>query len=72
MKCILFQNIFFFFDAYQFLKVFSEFVTMLLLFGFLGLKTCGLLDPQPGIESAPAALGAQSLKCWTAREFPQV
>ena len=28
----------------------------------------GILDPWPGIEPVPSALGAVCLKCWTARE----
>ena len=37
----------------QVFKVFIEFVTVLLLFYVLlfGLKVCGILAPQPGIES---------------------
>ena len=33
---------------------------------------CSMWDlvPQPGIESRPPALGAQSLSHWTTREFP--
>ena len=40
-------------------KVFIEFVTMLLVFfkfWFFGHKACGILGPQPGIETAPPAL----------------
>ena len=32
--------------------------------------TCGILVPRPGMEPLPPALGAQSLKHWTAREIP--
>ena len=31
---------------------------------------CGILVPQPGIESSPPALEAQSLNHWTTREVP--
>ena len=31
---------------------------------------CGILVPQPGIEPAPPAVGAQSPNPWTAREVP--
>ena len=33
--------------------------------------TCGILVPRPGIEPAPPALEAWSLKHWTAREVPR-
>ena len=32
---------------------------------------CGILVPQPGIESMPLALEAWTLNHWTAREFPE-
>jgi len=37
---------------------------------FLLVLLCGMwdLDPRPGIESVPPALGAWSLNQWTARE----
>ena len=36
----------------------------------LWLQGCGILVPQPGIESTPLALEAQSLNHWPAREVP--
>ena len=47
----------------HFLKVFFEFVTILLLFYVLvfGRKACGILAPQPGIEPAPPALEGEVL-----------
>ena len=40
------------------LKVFMEFVTILLPFNVLvfGCKACGIFAPQPGIEPTPSAL----------------
>ena len=38
------------------IKVFHEFVTMLLLFYILGFLATGILAPGPGIEPAPFAL----------------
>ena len=45
------------------LKVFIEFVTILLLFYILvfGHETCGILAPQPGIKLAPSALEGEVL-----------
>ena len=42
------------------------------VFFFFGpsCATCGILVPRPGMEPLPPALGAQSLKHWTAREIP--
>ena len=45
-------------------KIFTEFVRALLLFyvfGFLGHEDCGILAPQPGIESAPSAFKGKVL-----------
>ena len=45
-------------------KVFIEFVTILLLFCilvFFGLKACGNLAPQPGIEPTASALEGKLL-----------
>ena len=45
-------------------KVFTEFVTILLLFyifGFFGQEACGILAPGPGIEPAPPALEGEVL-----------
>ena len=33
---------------------------------------CGILVPQPGIESAPSAVEMLSLNHWTARDVPGV
>ena len=49
-------------------KVFTEFVTILLL--FYGPEACGTLAPRPGIEPAPPALEGKSLNHWTTREIP--
>ena len=57
------------------LKVFIEFVTILLLFYvlfFLGCKACGMLAPWPGIEPLPPCIGRLILNHWTTREFPWV
>ena len=35
------------------LKVFIEFVTILLLSDFFGHEACGILAPQPGIKPIP-------------------
>ena len=46
------------------LKVFIEFVTILLLFyvfWFFGPEACGILAPRPGIEPAPPALEGRVL-----------
>ena len=47
------------------LKVFIEFVTILLLlyvfFWFVGHEACGILAPQPGIEPGPLALEGEVL-----------
>ena len=37
-------------------------------FFFFGYAACGILVPPPGFEPAPAALEAQHLNHWTARE----
>ena len=44
-------------------NVFIQFVTLLLLFfgSFFGQKACGLLVPQPGLESTPPALEGEVL-----------
>ena len=45
-------------------KGFTQFVTILLLFvmfWLFGCETCGILAPQPGIESAPPALEGKVL-----------
>ena len=34
-------------------------------------EACGILVPQPGIESISPALKVQSLKHWTIREAPE-
>ena len=48
---------------FHFLKVFVEFVTILLLYYvvFFGLEACGILTPQPGIEPTPPALEGEVL-----------
>ena len=43
-------------------------VASILYFGFFVHESCGILAPQPGIETAPSALEVQSLNRWTARE----
>ena len=47
------------------LKVFIEFVTILLLFYvlvyFFGYEACGILSPRPGIKPAPPALEGEVL-----------
>ena len=56
---------FFFKDflTWTILKVFIEFVTMLLLFYVLVFwrQACGILAPQPGIKPAPPALEGEVL-----------
>ena len=51
------------------LKVFIEFVTILLLFyvWFFDCKARGILPPQPGIEPISAALDGEvlTLDCWS-------
>ena len=39
-------------------------------FVLLHLEACGILVLQPGIETGPLTVKAQSLNQWTAREFP--
>ena len=54
-------------------KVFTEFVTMLLLFYVLVFfirGAGGILAPWPGIEPTLPAFGRQSLNHWTTREVP--
>ena len=41
-------------------------------FFFFFLASCGVLDPQPGIEPKPPALEAQNLSHWTTREVPSI
>ena len=43
-------------------------VASILYFGFFVHESCGILVPQPGIETAPSALEVWSLNRWTARE----
>ena len=53
------------------LKVFIEFVTLLLLlfmFCFFGIQACGLLAPWPGMEPAPPVLEGEVLTTGPARE----
>ena len=46
--------------------------TQLFVFNFWPHSVaCGILVPQPGIETAPSVLGAQSLNHWTGKEGPQ-
>ena len=47
-----------FFLMYTIFKVFSEFITILLLFYILSFwpQACGILAPQTGIELAPPSL----------------
>ena len=68
-----FHLLFFFYIIFSFLmwtilKVFNEFVTILLLFSALvfGHEACGVLTPPPGIEPAPWG-GRRSLNHWTTR-----
>ena len=53
-------------------KVFTELVTILLLFYvlFFGHAACGILSPQPAIEPAPPALEGKVFNHWTDREVP--
>ena len=37
---------------------------------FFHIEAFGILVPQPGMESVPPTVEAQSLNHWTAREFP--
>jgi len=69
----------FFFNIYVFFmwtifKVFIEFVTVLFLlfiiFWIFGLKACGILAPQPGIEPAHPVLEGEIII--TAREVPRL
>ena len=59
-----------FFDADYFFKVFTEFVTTLLLFysWFFDPETCKIVAPQPGIKATP--LTRQCLNHRTTREVP--
>ena len=59
----LFLKTFFFWMGTIFLKVFVDFVTILLLYYvvFFGLEACGILTPQPGIEPIPPALEGEVL-----------
>ena len=43
------------------LKVFTEFVIILLLFYIFGHKACGILAPRPGIKPAPPELEGKVL-----------
>ena len=56
-KCSVYNTIFFksFFLMWTILKVFIEFVTILLLlmFWFFGHEACEFLVSQPGLEPAP-------------------
>ena len=56
-----------------FLKVFTEFVKILLLFYVLafGRKACGILAPWPGIESVPTALEGEVLTTGPPGKSPQ-
>ena len=49
----LFKDFFFFFLMWTILKIFIEFVTILLLFYVLFFWACGILGPQPGIKPTP-------------------
>lgn len=54
-------------------KVFTEFVTGLLLvlcFGFSGKEACGVLAPLPGVEPTPPALKGEVLTAGPAAKFP--
>ena len=57
-KCVSFLKIFFFFDGEHFLRVFTEFVTMLLLFHVLVLWPQGMWDLSfpTGVKPTPPAL----------------
>ena len=53
------------------LKYFTEFVTIFcFMFWFLGLETCRILAPQPGIANHRPCIGRRSLNHWTTREVP--
>ena len=54
---------FFFFNVDNFLKVFIEFVTILLLVSvfFFSHKACGPIVPQPGVKLTPPALEGEVL-----------
>jgi len=58
-----FSVFFFFFWMWTILKVFIEFVSILLLFifWFFGYEACGVLAPWPGMEPTPPALEGKVL-----------
>ena len=60
---------FFFLKMWTILKVFIEFVTMLLLF-YVGPEACGILALPPGVQPAPPGLEGTVFH-WTAREVPE-
>ena len=63
--CVLFlRNFLFWLLDVDGFKVLIEFVTTLLLFDifhFFGTEACGILAPQPGVESTPLALEGEVL-----------
>ena len=50
-----------FFDVDHFLKVFIEFVIILLLFWFFGYQACRISAPWPVIGTTPSALEGEGL-----------
>ena len=67
-------------DSFQSLRVSHGlgeevlFIYIYIYFFFFFLATlvaCGILLPQPGIESGPSAVKAWSPNHWTTREFPK-
>ena len=74
-EIFFFQHFFFFFDVDHFLKVFTDFVTILLLQNivyilvFFGYEAHGILAPGPGIKLTPS-FGRQNLNHWAARKVP--
>ena len=72
-KCVSFLKIFFFFDGEHFLRVFTEFVTMLLLFHVLVLWPQGMWDLSfpTGSQTHTSCIGRQNLHHWATRDTPQ-
>ena len=70
--CFFFKD-FFFFDGEHFLSVFTEFVTMLLLFHVLVLWPQGMWDLSfpTGSQTHTSCIGRQNLHHWATRDTPQ-
>ena len=70
--CFFFKD-FFYFDGEHFLRVFTEFVTMLLLFHVLVLWPQGMWDLSfpTGSQTHTSCIGRQNLHHWATRDTPQ-